>query len=324
MLKNRLIYLALLAGIFVFYIYYVGWFSWYLLLLTLCMPVLSLLLSLPGMRGLSLSAQMPERCERGDSAAVHISRTSRSWLPTPLYSFRLTVTDRMSGEENVHRILLSDGQAGEAGLPAEHCGFYSCQLKRGRVYDYLGLFSFRLKLPELPDFWVEPKPHPPAELPNLSQFQSRSYRPKRGGGFSEIHDMREYLPGDSMRDIHWKLSAKTDKLIVREPQEPNRGMVLLSLDLAGTRDQLDETFDLLVWLSTWLLNHETAHSVCWLNPESFEPEGAAIASEEDLRELLRTLMKTRLGQDTPSISERPFPHADWRYHIRPSRQEAAS
>ena len=69
-----------------------------------------------------------------------------------------------------------------------------------------------------------------------------------GGGFSEIHDLREYRPGDSLHEIHWKLSAKTDKLIVREAEEPDLGLVVLSFDFSGTRTQLDSTLRQLLWL----------------------------------------------------------------------------
>ena len=38
----------------------------------------------------------------------------------------------------------------------------------------------------------------------------------KGNDFSEITDMREYIPGDRLKDIHWKLSAKKQKLMVKE------------------------------------------------------------------------------------------------------------
>jgi len=284
----------------------------------LCLPLLSLLCSLPAMRKLRLSAALPERCRRGERAGVRFSCVSKSRMPVPPYSFWFLAVNRMTGEQKRQKLLLADRQTGEVPLPTEHCAAFACSLQRGRVYDYLGLFSLQLRLQELGDFFVEPVSRAPDPLPSLSQFQSRSCRPKKGGGFSEIHDMREYQPGDSMRDIHWKLSAKTDKLIVREPQEPERGTVLVTLDLAGTPAQLDETFDTLSWLSGWLLEHEVSHSVCWTDPVSFEPESAVIAADEELKKLLRKMMKTRLQEGTPSISGRSFPHADWRYHIRPA------
>ncbi len=43
---------------------------------------------------------------------------------------------------------------------------------------------------------------------------------KRGNDPSEVFDLREYVPGDDIRSIHWKLSVKTDELILREPGAP--------------------------------------------------------------------------------------------------------
>lgn len=38
----------------------------------------------------------------------------------------------------------------------------------------------------------------------------------KGSDFSEVSDIREYIPGDRQRDIHWKLSARQDELMVKE------------------------------------------------------------------------------------------------------------
>ena len=167
----------------------------------------------------------------------------------------------------------------------------------------------------------EPEPQEPAELPNLSHFQYRSYHPKPGGGFSEIHDLREYRPGDSLHEIHWKLSAKSDKLIVREAEEPDLGLVVLSFDFSGTRTQLDSTLRQLLWLSGWLTEREVAHQIDWIEPDSLEPQTKSVKTPDDLRELLNTLLQTHLTGNTPSLASRAYPHADWRYHVQPEEQE---
>ena len=158
-------------------------------------------------------------------------------------------------------------------------------------------------------------------LPNLSHFQYRSYHPKPGGGFSEIHDLREYRPGDSLHEIHWKLSAKTDKLIVREAEEPDRGLIVLSFDFSGSRAQLDSTLRQLLWLSGWLTEREVAHQIDWIEPDSLEPQTKSVKTPDDLRELLNTLLQTHLTGNTPSLASRAYPHADWRYHVQPEEQE---
>ena len=60
---------------------------------------------------------------------------------------------------------------------------------------------------------------------------------KKGGGFSEFHENREYRPGDSVRDIHWKLSGKTDKLIVRQAMEPVQRRLVLAVETCGSTSE---------------------------------------------------------------------------------------
>ena len=50
----------------------------------------------------------------------------------------------------------------------------------------------------------------------------------RGEDVSETFDLREYQKGDSIRTVHWKLSGKTDDLLVREFSRPaNYNTILL-------------------------------------------------------------------------------------------------
>lgn len=320
MCKNRLMYLTSLAGVLIFHTYYTGWFSWYLLMLTVTLPWFSLLCSLAPMLRLRISADMPAACLMGQSAHIRLENAGARRLSPP-YRLQSVVYDCMGMSVSRQKISLSGSKTAQLELATHHAGAYRCMLEKGSVYDYLGLFRFPLRLPELGELLVLPEDIQPIDTPSLTQLTARRYRAKPAGGFSETHEMRAYHPGDSMRDIHWKLSAKTDSLIVREPIEPVRGQAVLSFDLAGTRDAVDRTLGLLQWMSGWLLSQE--HTVCWLDPESFEPQTAQIASAEDLRALLEQLLHTGLRDGTPSIANRSFPAADWRYHIGQTQAEVA-
>ncbi len=43
----------------------------------------------------------------------------------------------------------------------------------------------------------------------------------------ETYDIREYQPGDSIRQIHWKLSGKLDDIMIREKSFPVDDTVLI-------------------------------------------------------------------------------------------------
>lgn len=310
MAKRRIIYLVFLAGVFVFHLYYFAWFSWYVLVLALALPIFSLLVSLPAIFKARLEIFLTPSVSRGGKLYLSIHGGSNA----PDIRFRLAIQEKMTGTMSYNNVRLF-GDRHEATIVPVHCGGLTCQVDRARAYDYLGLFSIPIRLPARSDALVMPVPEAPKELPNLAFFKYRSYHPKNGGGFSEIHDMRDYCPGDSLRDIHWKLSVKTDRLIVREPQEPDKGLVLLTFDLQGPLDRLDSTLDQLMWLSNWLSDQEVEHQVRWLNPRSLEVCSQVIGRREDLEELLKDLLQKPIGANMPSISSMSFSGVSWRCHV---------
>lgn len=320
--KHWLIYLAALGGAVVFHAYYFGWYSWFILVMALCLPGFSLVVSFLAMVRMRLYLDAPPCCSRGDQIFISL-RSSNGFLPMPQCRFRLTVTSVMTGQVLSMKQHVPGQDNWYVPLDTSHCGTLVCAVEKARVYDYLGLFRFPVRLPKPVEVQIRPVPTPPEKLPNLAQFLARRRQPKSGGGFSEEHDMRDYHPGDSMRDIHWKLSVKTDRLIVREPQEPIRGLTLLTFDLLGTPERVDATLERLVWMSQWLLDHETPHRILWIDPTDCQIASAAMENRDNLQELVERLLRTPLRPDTPSIANRRFASASWRYHIQPEQEEAS-
>ena len=321
MLRNWLVYLLGLAGALVFHIYYFGWYSWFVLVLAVALPWFSLLVSLLAMLRTRLRMDAPALLTRNEAAYVTL-RAGNGFLPQPLCRFRLTITAVMTGERRSLRQSTQSQGSWYVPLDTSHAGAYLCQVEKARVYDYLGLFRLPVRAPAPVETVIRPVPREPARLPNLRHFLVRQLKPKPGGGFSEEHELRDYRPGDSMREIHWKLSVKTDRTIVREAQEPVRGLTLLTFDLRGTPGRVDATLEELLWLSQWLLDHDTPHQILWIDPTDCETATAPIEAPADLEALLSRLLRTPLRPDTPSKEGRTFPGATWRCHISP--QEGAS
>ena len=54
-------------------------------------------------------------------------------------------------------------------------------------------------------------------------------------GFSvEFSEYRQYIPGDSLRDLDWKIYAKTDRLYVKQYEEETNLKAYLLLDASGS------------------------------------------------------------------------------------------
>ena len=321
MLRNWLVYLLGLAGALVFHIYYFGWYSWFVLVLAVALPWFSLLVSLLAMLRTRLRMDAPALLTRNEAAYVTL-RAGNGFLPQPLCRFRLTITAVMTGERRSLRQSTQSQGSWYVPLDTSHAGAYLCQVEKARVYDYLGLFRLPVRAPAPVETVIRPVPREPARLPNLRHFLVRQLKPKPGGGFSEEHELRDYRPGDSMREIHWKLSVKTDRTIVREAQEPVRGLTLLTFDLRGTPGRVDATLEELLWLSQSLLDQGAPRRILWIDPTACETATAPIDAPADLEALLSRLLRTPLRPDTPSLEGRTFPRATWRCHISP--QEDAS
>ena len=226
MAVNRLLYFGVLILSAVFYFASSLWFSWVLVVLLLAAPIVSLLVSLPAMLSCRFSASIPDTVEQGEKAAMHMTLHAWRVLPLPEVQARLNLRTRDVQKDTRYLSHLSRAN-GAMALSTETCGFIAPEFRRARVYDALGLFALPVKMPKLEPMVILPPPLQPDPMPRMDQFLQQQMKAKPGGGFSELHDNRPYRPGDLVKDIHWKLSLKTDELIVREAQEPLfRRMVL--------------------------------------------------------------------------------------------------
>ena len=249
---RRITYLIALAGGLVFYGFYREWFSWILLLTIVLLPWFSLALSLPAMLTLKASLRCPGSVRMGVPARTALQLNCK--FPTPPVRGRIRLHNSLTDARFV-------GLPGEL-IPTEHCGAVTISYDRLSVYDYLGLFRRQLNRGDTTTVYVEPKPIPAQMPPSLEATRVvNAWKPKSGGGFSENHDLRLYRPGDDLRHIHWKLAAKTGKLIFREPIEPVQKGHLLTLTLCGSPEKLDEKLGQLLWVSTYLLEKHQSHAV---------------------------------------------------------------
>ena len=305
MIGRRILYLGALAGCLVFYFCYQQWLSWLLLLAVVILPWLSLLLSLPAMIQFRAEIELPRHAQKGDE--IHADLWGLSHLPQPHFLCKIFREDLLTGETARHHT--------RHPMPTAKCGGVKLEVKKLRICDYLGLFALPVRSPEAKIMVVRPESIPMEELPDLTHNIPRAWKPKHGGGFAENHELRLYRPGDSLNQVHWKLSAKTGELILREPMEPIRERLVLTMDLSG---DIDRKCGQLLWLSRNLLAQDLAHEIRCLTAD-----GVIIHDVTNENELMTAMDDLLCHPMAPGGTLRDrVTGAVWQYHIGGDADEA--
>jgi uncharacterized protein (DUF58 family) len=85
--------------------------------------------------------------------------------------------------------------------------------------DLVGMFRSRRTSPDAEVALVLPRFASLAHRPQARELEASVAAPRAGSG-TELFGVREYRPGDSLRRIHWRSSARHGELVVREYEPP--------------------------------------------------------------------------------------------------------
>lgn len=113
--------------------------------------------------------------------------------------------------------------------------------------DPIGLFRKERVWAERISLYVHPLTIP---IPSMSTGFIRDLEgiPTRDLTASDVsfHALREYMPGDERRTIHWKSTAKTGRYMVRQFEQTRRSHLMVALSLAESDYATDDEFELAV------------------------------------------------------------------------------
>ncbi len=319
MLKNRILYISFLLCMVVFFVFYEGWFSLFTLWVTLLLPFLSLLVSLILFRRVRICVDAETRLISGDDFSLTVyfteknakdkHKTSRGLL-FPGCHFTLKLEDRVSGKTEKEKMRLNAPDYAAFYEEPLHAGTYHFEIQRCKLTDILGLVSIKTMPPKPVFVTVFPRVTVPSPIPDVRALLPVSFTPSPSQGFSEITDIRDYRPGDPLRAVHWKLSAKTDDLLVKDPQDPVMKHIVIMLTPELDRDKLDITLGEYLWLSEQLLKLPVSFTLIYgtdhiLLQEVIESREALYACMERLLDL-KVEIQPEVPLPAPKDADRVF------------------
>ncbi len=146
------------------------------------------------------------------------------------------------------------------GTPS--CGMIDITFDKLIITDYLHLWTVELPVPapvNVPVFPKEITLTKEVVIPDSTGEEDDVTDSPLGQLSRDIKDIREYIPGDQLKDIHWKVSAKKDDLFVKLYETNAVRMIYLLPEL--TKPLLNDTITTLQALSKYLLYKREAFRI---------------------------------------------------------------
>lgn len=294
MLKTWFLYSISLIAAFIFFLFYKMWLSWYILIALLAIPVFALIVTIAASLTVKFSIVNPAVTVKGKPAFIKLSIEGIA-SAFSFYKVKMITTDHMAGTQEKKVIVICDNGVTKIPLETNHCGAYSYKLSKLKVYDLLGFFHFDQNINKDIELLVKPSPEMPGYMPDMYGFKAKNLR-KSSKPNSEIYDIRDYQLGDPVKTIHWKMSAKKDKYLVKEPLEEYGGYSRVILKMTDDRDELDLHLGQILFTSKFFIDHEVAHIIRVIPPDSREV-AFSIESNIDLERALHTILHMRIPEE---------------------------
>ncbi len=281
MIGKRVVYLIfiLLAGLFA--IFYNVYFTMIFFFAVLILPFLLLFTAWLSLRKLEVKVSaLPPLTKKGNDIEVKFEALNSSGLPITHLEICYTYCNEISGRKKKDKVILSVDKHSLAyavlRLKSEHCGNIKIAVYRIKCYDLLSLGYISRKWPSWQIISVMPTLHPMAgdlirrtadmEMDDESVHYLEH---KPGNDPSEIFGVRDYKEGDRPNQIHWKLSRKNQKLIMKEYSQPLRDRSLFFLDFKVEGEgekklyQLDCYIEAAMSVSEGILKKGHQHRIIW-------------------------------------------------------------
>ena len=238
MWKNRLGYILVMAGCAVLLFFYSSPFLLYVLLLMAGIVLADYFFLRRDVRSLKTEFEIRPSVKQGKTASMILKTSSRRPIMVAgQIILEADVRNEMFDTVEHHRVMMhlyKNGESFEIPIAARLCGEVNIESTKIWVQDIFKLFRFQGKnmrmirtviYPENPHIRVEVS----RKFAGVSQDEGMIQN-RKGNDPSETFDIREYIPGDDVRSIHWKLSSKTDSLILRESSDPSRYHMVIMPD----------------------------------------------------------------------------------------------
>ena len=183
----------------------------------------------------------------GQEAFFYIEVKNKTLAPCLDAKIRLKIGNEFLGTETCETVAVPVRIMGtyklELPLRAELPGIITVSVESVKLKDLVGFVPLNKKLAAKASVTVLPEDglrlNYDKSVIEAGMLESEEST-KRGNDFSDVQEIREYIPGDKLMSIHWKLSAKRDILMVKDRVSMSDKQLVILPELIKDIDVLNQ------------------------------------------------------------------------------------
>lgn len=302
MLKNRIIYLITLIYSVYLAILYDRYVSVLVVGVLLFVPLCGVICLLFWRFGTAFQLQCEsDAITKGEAAKICITIKNRTIFSLNRGHFFFQCQHQLGKKEQRKIGISVDARSSESielKMDCMHCGSVVVGCEKIYAYDYFGLCRVAIPVKFQKELLVIPAYKPDEEENEYvnSVYPEDTEIDSLGELSSEIKDLREYRPGDPIKRIHWKISSKKKKWMLKEycAEEQERESLFFALLYEEEKPGYawyDEKMDELVHASMTFLMEHRQHDVVWYHPMEECFHRTTIENTAGLWELVATVIR---------------------------------
>ena len=277
MLKRRIACILLIISALILYLFDNETVTLALLLALIVMPAVSV--GLLALSGRNFRISMERAAQSGENPVVRVRIENPDIIPLAAVEAEVVCTNLRTGEADSYIIRNTPRPKSTQEIDLEvmpkNAGRYEIAVSSAVLTDPLQLSSRQIVCQDIEYVTVMPEQFDMqvSYASDAAMLESdRSSDSRRGNDPGEVRAIREYVPGDPVRNIHWKLSEKTDKLLVKELGSPITDQFLVILDTAHEVSQIPAALETIasvfVSLAETIRQDSSGLSLGWTDPET--------------------------------------------------------
>lgn len=237
MKRNRILYLTIFIMSFIFVYFYGGKLPYMFFYTTIIMPLVSIFIVLViSFRFKYIQEIDKNHIVKGDHVKLIFRIINEDIFLYPYIKVNFYGTNTIFFNQFISQRLSIEPfniKDFSYDLECKYRGSYDIGIKSIEIEDFLGIFKYTYKVQETKSVTVYPK------ITYLEKFylktnylsEAHSIMNTKLEDMTTISDTRKYAYGDSLKRIHWKLSAKKNELISKNYQSTSQICATIFLDL---------------------------------------------------------------------------------------------